>query len=271
MSTQTDSKRIRNKKRILSVTIRRMIDESPDTSWLGEYSNRPANEFAIDRAHSEDCETQTPEINLDGEYSTWNGSAKDALDRIAYQLETPEPCPLHSLPQELFCSNCRWVTNAEEAYETIRDMGENAGECDCHGGDTGRGEFRYFNPGTVEPFKPDATWIPATITNAADRKAYWHKAMLENAKKDYERMESLNAGNWCFVGIRAEAEVELTGDLTQDIRSGGLWGIESDSDRSYLESVQQDELANLKSELLALGFSKRAIATAFKDVKEQDA
>src|SRR5258706_13571069 len=45
---------MKNGKRILSVTVRRMIDESPDTSWLGEYSKRSAREYVIDRAHSED-------------------------------------------------------------------------------------------------------------------------------------------------------------------------------------------------------------------------
>ena len=50
------SKRIaKTGNRILSVVIRRMYDESPDTSWLGEYSNSRESEFSIDRAHSEDC------------------------------------------------------------------------------------------------------------------------------------------------------------------------------------------------------------------------
>lgn len=45
----------KNGKRILEVTIKRMIDEDPDTSWIGEYSQRATSEFSIDRAHSEDC------------------------------------------------------------------------------------------------------------------------------------------------------------------------------------------------------------------------
>src|SRR5260370_7225031 len=50
----------KNGKRILSVTVRRMIDESPDTSWLGKYSNRPETEYAIARAHAEDCASLEP-------------------------------------------------------------------------------------------------------------------------------------------------------------------------------------------------------------------
>ena len=34
-------------KRIHKVTIKRMTDESPDTSWLGEYSNTAETEYAI--------------------------------------------------------------------------------------------------------------------------------------------------------------------------------------------------------------------------------
>ena len=95
-------------------------------------------------------------------------------------------------------------------------------------------------------------------------------------------MERLNRGDWCYIGIRAEAEVVSGGvqgrtsngspvHTIQQIRSGGLWGIESDLDRSYFEEVQKDELASLKTELLALGFSKRAIATAYKNVEEKEA
>src|ERR1700750_1599861 len=66
MSTATkDQKRTRNernKKKILSITIRRMVDDSPDTSHLGEYSNRPKTEYAIDRAHSEDCASVRADI-----------------------------------------------------------------------------------------------------------------------------------------------------------------------------------------------------------------
>ena len=46
-------------KRIHKVTIKRMVDESPDTSWLGEYSNTAETDYAIDRAHDVDCPQQT--------------------------------------------------------------------------------------------------------------------------------------------------------------------------------------------------------------------
>jgi hypothetical protein len=248
MSTATkDSKRIRNKKRILSVTIRRMVDESPDTSWLGEYSNRPANEFAIDRAHSEDCASvQHAEFSSDGEWAYWNGTAESLLDRVYDAIQRIDP------------TSDFYSEDEETSLETIRGLIDSF-ECDCHGGDMGRNEFRYFNPSfnyVTKDGKPESGLTPEDVR--------------KYTRQDYERMESANRGDWCFIGIRAEAEVQVTGDTMQRISSGGLWGIESDSDRSYLKSVQQDELSNLKSELLALGFSKRAIATAFKNVQEKE-
>ena len=78
-------------------------------------------------------------------------------------------------------------------------------------------------------------------------------------------MESLNAGNWGFIGIGARAEIVI-GETCQTIHSGGLWGIESDSEGTYLQEIEKDELADLRRVLCELGFSKRAIAAAVKEM-----
>ena len=206
---------MRNGKRILSVSIRQILDESPDTSWIGEYSSSPDRLFAIDRNHSEDCPRFWPNEDI------------------------PEDTP----------------------------------ECDC--APVPSRELDYFNPGSVESFKLDASWIPAEITDAAERKTYWDKAMRQNARQDYERMEELNNGYFHFVGVRAEAQIAIDtatrGVATlQTVSSPGLWGIESDSENSYLNEVEQDELSNLRHDLVALGFSKRAISAAFKNVEHKE-
>jgi hypothetical protein len=126
-------------------------------------------------------------------------------------------------------------------------------------GDAGRNEFQYFNPSfnyVDKNGKPTDNLTPEEVT------AY--------TEQDYQRMEALNNCGWHYLGISATAEVQLTGDLTQKVRSGGLWGIESDSDKSYFAEVESDELANLKTELHAMGFSKRAITAAFRDVQRSD-
>lgn len=94
-----------------------------------------------------------------------------------------------------------------------------------------------------------------------------------------------------YVYVRAEAQVFLTPDdkgwgLFQEITSGGLGGIDLPTcdcaDRSwygehhdtqcpittdeYLAEVEQEQLSELAEQLHAIGFSKRAIASAFKNV-----
>lgn len=238
-------------KRILSVTVKRMVDESPDTSYLGEYSNTATSEFSIDRAHSEDCSSQ--------EYN--HSSAANQLQRIISHLDSwryqaggdPE--------------NTEWEA-LDEALDTCFHLQDEVAECDCNGGSYRRGEFPYFNPSFNYV---DSAGKPKDLTPEEVRKY---------TRQDYERMERLNAGDWCYIGIRAEAEIAVDpgaeirgGLLTQTITSGGLFGTESDSNKEYLASVAAEELADLKGQLLALGFSKRAISQAFKpeNIKERDA
>jgi hypothetical protein len=54
------------------------------------------------------------------------------------------------------------------------------------------------------------------------------------------------------------------------VRSGGLWGTESDSDRSHFEEIEKDELSSLRESLKILGFSARAISAAFKNIVRGD-
>jgi hypothetical protein len=73
-----------------------------------------------------------------------------------------------------------------------------------------------------------------------------------------ERYQQFHNGDFGFIGIRAEAEIVAHG-VCQTITSGGLWGIESDSDRSYLSEIEQEELQELKAILQSLGFSQEAV------------
>lgn len=241
----------KNSKRILSVTIKRMVDDSPDTSWLGEYASKPNSGFSIDRAHSEDCASVKPRANV-VEGMKW-------LERLLSRVEDME------------------MENSDvvDTMDTLNVCLNELEECDCgERGDMEHGQYRYFNPGSVESFDPKASWL--TSSTETERKAEWLACMRSNAKKDYERMESLNRGDFCFIGIKAEADVVLSVCkdsshlLTQTIRSGGLWGIESDSDDSFLEETEKDELSQLRTELKSLGFSSRAISTAFKTIERKD-
>lgn len=67
----------------------------------------------------------------------------------------------------------------------------------------------------------------------------------EDRRQEYER------GNFTFVGVVAEADLTVEG-TTQTIRSGGIWGVESD-DKEYIESVADDEYADLRKILKTMG------------------
>lgn len=296
--------------RILSVTIKRMIDESPDSSYLGEYSNKADTEFAIDRKHSLDCPVNTGKAGLlwytssSGRIElqmTWEQaesvshsgqcdsdvSELSRVPEIKAQLDKIDPAILAGELKEHGAWSADELADHAQNLQRILwlaggDIRDNDG-CDCgERGDMGRNEFRYFNPATVEPFNPLAHWIP---TGIKDKQAYWREAMRKNARQDYERMESLNAGHWAYIGIRAEAEISLATQVnkgcvgghevfshsTQHITSGGLWGIESDSDKAHFESVEKEELSDLRGNLKMLGFSSRAISMAFKNVERKEA
>ncbi len=60
------------------------------------------------------------------------------------------------------------------------------------------------------------------------------------------------------------SENEGKNGLINRISSGGLWGIESDSDESYFKEVAQEELAQLEKLLLELGFTAEEIKSAFE-------
>jgi hypothetical protein len=235
---------MRNGKRILSVKIKTMYDDSPDTSYLGEYSDKMKTDFAIDRAHDSNCPWHDGRRIQAQEGLDQLDHIQDALGQIQNDAE-------------------EWSAELEQASETVRNIREAEFECACIADDWDRREYRYFNATTV-----------CTKDAANDN--------ISNARQDYERMESLSRGDWAYVGIRAEAEIgipclankgcvrghEVYYTHTQKITSGGLWGIESDSDKDYLASVRKDELADLRGQLKALGFSARAISAAFRNVEE---
>lgn len=66
-----------------------------------------------------------------------------------------------------------------------------------------------------------------------------------------ERAAALERGDFDFVGVVAEADVTVEG-VVQQIRSGGLWGIESDS-RDLVEEHAREEYADLRKILKTIG------------------
>ena len=69
---------MKNMKRIHAVTLQRMTDSNPDTSWLGHYSSRAETDYAIDRRHSLECQSANPEAK----------TAIEQLERAIAYLES---------------------------------------------------------------------------------------------------------------------------------------------------------------------------------------
>jgi hypothetical protein len=235
--TNKQSKRIQRK--ILSITVKRMFDDSPDSSWLGKYSRSAETEYAIDRAHAEDCASLTEN----------HFAAVEKLERIITLLGKERTAEGNN-PQ-----STEWEP-LDECLDVLTGLQDQAMECDCSGGCVERGEFRYFN-GCPENYQGED---PVEIR--------------KYIRQDFDRMEAANRGDWCYLGIRVDAQVTLREEngrsIVQDITSGGLYGIESDSEASYFKSVAADEWSELKKELGALGFSKRALAVAWKNRMEKE-
>lgn len=91
--------------------------------------------------------------------------------------------------------------------------------------------------------------------------------------RDYERMEKLHYGNFHFIGIVTEAEIQISTTeeafpvMNQTIYGGSLWGIESDSEEEYFREVGNDCLSDLKTQLLALGFTEEEYAAVTPEFK----
>ena len=91
----------------------------------------------------------------------------------------------------------------------------------------------------------------------------------DSPEQDFQRMEAYNRQEWQMLGIHAVAQV-VTGEVVQTIRSGGLWGFESDSDKAYFKEVEENELHDLSAELEAVGFSKASVRRALAKVSRKD-
>lgn len=78
-------------------------------------------------------------------------------------------------------------------------------------------------------------------------------------QEDAERIAAWRNDEFTMIGIRAKltAFVPIGGGSfsTFEMTSPGLWGIESDSDETYLASVFEEERAGLLSALRQMGFA----------------
>lgn len=93
----------------------------------------------------------------------------------------------------------------------------------------------------IEEIKIKIVGDPDPDTSFLDQKEF------KDRKREFQR------GGFDFVGIYAEALIAIPhtsgGSVTQQVRSPGLWGIESDSERSYFREVGETEMDELEAML----------------------
>jgi hypothetical protein len=179
-------------------------------------------------------------LDEDGDFS-WIGKYTDDADEWNIDRQSGEY--VHDLTQpEADCSDCEAEGSqcTEHEWQPLSRSRE----------------FRFFKP-----------YAGGEKEGTEDYKVY--------GLQDYKRCEEYNNGYWHFIGIRAEAEVgvKLNGSDSwklDELTSGGLWGIESDSDKDHFKEVAGEELSQLRKILEAYGFSEKQIDAAFQDIEEQD-
>ena len=117
--------------------------------------------------------------------------------------------------------------------------------------DAGRGEYRYFIP------EPSGEYHFTTLQKMGYSKGQADYLARKYCRENFERMESLNDGAWCFLGCQAKATVSYPigqgSRRLEHFTSGGLWGIESDSAPDYMDEIACNELADLKAHLETFG------------------
>lgn len=89
----------------------------------------------------------------------------------------------------------------------------------------------------------------------------------EHAEQDYKRMMQFENGDVSSLGIKAVAEILTSNDngkswLRNEISSGGLWGIESDSGENYFNEISCEQQRELLPLLVAFGFTVDEIEAA---------
>jgi len=88
--------------------------------------------------------------------------------------------------------------------------------------------------------------------------------------EDHSRLAAYNQGEWVMLGISVVANLVIDTKLGDtypfSIYSGGLWGIESDSDNDYLISVAKDQANDLIDVLRTLRFKLKDIKQAIEEM-----
>jgi hypothetical protein len=105
---------------------------------------------------------------------------------------------------------------------------------------------------------PDLSWLDQFENSKDPNEQQYYK--------EDQKHKAKYGDTWYMLGIVAYAEIGIPFEVVtsngkqinykiEKISSGGLWGIESDSDESYFKDIEQEQLADLKEYLKQLNVS----------------
>jgi len=115
-------------------------------------------------------------------------------------------------------------------------------------------KFRHTETNTIDTtdiIRVDSITIKTEIDESPDLSYLDADNDPEYAHDNAIRLRNYRHGYWHCVGIWAECQVSYSiggrDRRMESFQSGGLWGIESDSDQSYFDEVAQEEIAQLRA------------------------
>jgi hypothetical protein len=222
------------KSRIEKVWIEHRQDQSGDSSWLGTYSaEQPRSGYYVDRQQGALIDADSGRVIADSLGATWRRGEYQYISGFQHSGSVDSWSHVDDKGLAAAFLRLRYKANGNEQGIQSRNL------------------FAYFG---VQGWE-----------HAHSRPAKIRKVDAVYCCLNALRLERLGQGDWHFIGIIATAEIVSAHGVTQTIRSGGLWGIESDSDKNYLWTEEQTQLRELKQELQALGFGPRVINRALRN------
>jgi hypothetical protein len=240
--------------KIESIRVEAKTDESPDTSYLGEYTDKES-EWAIDRVSGEFCGKIWQRERIMEKLMEIDDTLNDQIKSLFSPDDDEKIKKLENRQKQI-----------SNRYNKIRNSGATETTL-LHN------EYSFFLPSTNHVPHNPRNWDhvkPEDIAKTIKEHGSIKNADLHYAMQDYKRMESLDKGYWRYIGIIAKAVILVPSNVPesaqlQTISSGGLWGIESDSGDDYLQETAREQLDDLAQQLEQLGIGKRAIQYAIKN------
>lgn len=209
----------------LKIVVKHILDEYPDTSWLGKYTDKRPDSYFIDRRRG----------------ILYGGPVNEPEYPEDVDPDTPDDSPLWDEFNEAYRkAHLAWA-EWDEHYG-LEILSE-----DVYTRYSGRNEYRYWEPEYNHFTDGEISWehVPEEVkADIIKRYGSLEKHDIYFTLQDFKRMETLGE-DWNYIGI--VATVYLKGNEIAE--SYGLWGIESDSEEKYFEEIEWEQINDALSQI----------------------